>query len=141
MVSFIGKDEAMAARASTRSLLSLEICSSFQVERVLSFCLTNEAYFSIRGSRDLNSALTCPMTSRELLRIQRLFAPTTSVSSSPAIMASYSDSLLKALKPKWTAYLILSPVGEVNCKLIPTSDCLEAPSTQRVHHPVSLGKI
>ena len=108
--------------------------------RVLNFCLTREAYFAIRGSLDSNSALTCLTTSRESLRIKRLLAPTASASSSPAIMASYSDSLLEALKPKRTACSILSPVGEVNCIPIPAPDCLEAPSTQRVHQPYRPGK-
>ena len=129
MVSFIGKDATMAARASAHSLLSLGICSSFQAVRVLNFCLTKEAYFSIRGSRDSNSALTCPTTSCESLRIKRLLAPTAKARSSLAIMALYSDSLFEALKPRRTACSILSPVGEVNCKLIPVPDCLEAPST------------
>ena len=129
IVSFIGKEVATAAKASTLSLESLGICSSFQVVRALNFCLTREAYFSIRGSPDSNSALTCPTISCESLRIKRLSAPTTSVSSSPAIMASYSDLLLEALKPKRTAYSILSPVGEVKCRPMPTPDCLEAPST------------
>ena len=71
--------------------------------RVLNFCLTREAYFSIRGSLDSNSVLTCPTTSCESLRIKRRLVPTASASSSPAIMDSYSDSLLQALKPKWTA--------------------------------------
>ena len=81
--------------------------------RVLNFYLTREAYFVIRGSLDSNYVLTCPTTSSESLRIKRRLAPTASTSSSPAIMASYSDSLLKALKPKRTACSILSPVGEV----------------------------
>ena len=51
-------------------------------------------------------------------------------------MASYSYSLLVALKPNRTAYSILSPVGEVNCRPMPSSVCLEAPSTQCVHQPV-----
>ena len=104
--------------------------------RVLNFCLTREAYFSIQGSLNSNSALTCPTTNCESLQIKRLLAPTASASSSPAIMASYSDSLLKALKLKRIACSILSPVGEVNCRPIPAPDCLEAPSTQRVHHPL-----
>ena len=137
IVSFISKDAATAARASARSLLSLRICSSFQVARVLNFYLTREAYFSIRGSRDSNSALTYLTTSCESLRIQRLLAPTASVSSSPAIMALYSDSLLEALKPKRTACSILSLVREVNCSSMSTLNCLEAPSTQRVHQPFS----
>ena len=58
MVSLIGKDAATTARASARSLLSLRTCSSFQIVKALNFCLTKEAYFSIRGSQDSNSALT-----------------------------------------------------------------------------------
>ena len=129
IVSFIGKEVATSTKASTLSLLSLGTCSSFQVVRVLNFCLTREAYFSIRGSLDSNSALTCPTTSCELLRIKRLLAPTRSASSSPAIMASYSDSLLEVLKPKRTACSMLSPIGDVNCRLMLTPDSLEAPST------------
>ena len=131
----------MAVKASAHSLLSLGICSSFQVVRVLHFCLTKEAYFAIRGSRDSNSALTCPTTSCESLRIQRLLAPTVSASSSPAIMVSYSDSLLEALKPKRTTCSILSPVGEVNRSPMPAPDYLEAPSTQRIHQPFSFGQV
>ena len=82
---------------------------------MLNFYLTKEAYFSIRGSFDSNSTLTCPTTSCESLRIKRLLAPTARARSSLAIMASYSDSLLEALKPRRTACSILSPVGEVNC--------------------------
>ena len=100
---------------------------------MLNLHLTREAYFSIRGSLDSNSTLTCPTTSCESLRIERLLAPTASASSRPAIMASYSDSLLEALKPKQTACSICSPIGEVNCRPMSTPDCLEAPSTQRVH--------
>ena len=51
---------------------------------MLNFCLTREAYFAIRGSLDSNSALTCPTTSYESLRIERLSAPTVSASSRPA---------------------------------------------------------
>ena len=64
-----------------------------------------------------------------------------SASSSPAIMASYSDSLLVALKPNRTAFSILSPVGEVNYRPLPSPVCLEAPSTQSVHQPVLLGQV
>ena len=103
VVSFIGKEATIAAKASALSLESLGTCSSSQVERVFNFCLTREAYFSIRGSLDSNSVLTCPITSCESLRIERLSAPTMSASSRPAINASYSDSLLEALKPKRTA--------------------------------------
>ena len=63
MVSLIGKDAAIGAKASAFLLLSLRACSSFQIVKALNLCLTKEAYFSIRGSRDLNSALTCPTTS------------------------------------------------------------------------------
>ena len=109
--------------------------------RVLYFCLTRDTYFAIRGSLDSNFALTCPTTSCESLRLKRLLAPTASASSSPAIMASYSNSLLEALKPKRNACSILSPVGEVNCRPIPAPDCLEAPSTQRVHQPSLFGNV
>ena len=108
---------------------------------MLNFCLTKEAYFSIRGSLDSNSALTCPTTSCESLRIKRMSAPTARERSSPAITASYSDSLLEALKPRRTACSIRSPVGEVNCKPILDPDCLEAPSTQRIHQPFSFGQV
>ena len=141
IVSFIGKEATTAAKASTLSLESLGTCSSSQVERVFNFCLTREAYFAIQGSLDSNSALTCPTTICELLRIERRSAPTASASSRPAIKASYFDSLLEALKPKRTACSILSPFGEVNYKPMPASDCLEAPSTQRVHLPFSSGQV
>ena len=108
---------------------------------MLNFCLTREAYFAIRGSLDSNSALTYPTTSCESLRIKRLLAPTARARSSPAIMASYFDSLLEALKPRRTAYSILPPVEEVNCRPIPALDCLEAPSTQRIHQPFSFGQV
>ena len=141
IVSFIGKEAANAAKASTLSLESLGTCSSSQVERVFNFCLTREAYFSIWGSLDSNSALTCPIISCESLRIERLSAPTASASSRPVIKALYSDSLLEALKPKSIACSIRSPVGKVNCRPMPALDCLEAPSTQRVHLPFSSGQV
>ena len=114
IVSFIGQEAATTAKASALSLESLGTCSSFQAERVLNLHLTREAYFAIRGALDSNSTLTCPTTSCESLRINRLLAPTARASLTPAIMASYSDSLLEAAKPKRTACSILSPVGEVN---------------------------
>ena len=141
IVSFIGKEAATAAKASALSLESLGTCSSFQAERALNLCLTREAYFSIRGSLDSNSVLTYRTTSCESLRINRLLAPTMRASSTPTIMASYSDSLLEAPKPKRTAYSIFSLVGEVNCKPMSAPDCLEAPSMQRVHQPFSSGKV
>ena len=141
IVSFTGKEAATAAKVSTLSLRSLGTCSSLQAERVLSFCLTREAYFSIRGSLDSNSALTCPTTNCESLRIRRLSAPTARASSILAIKASYSDSLLEASKPKRTACSILSPTGEVNCRSMPAPDCREAPSTQRVHQPSLFGRV
>ena len=133
IVSFIGKEVATATKASTLSLESLGTCSSSHVERVFNFCLTREAYFSIRGSLDSNFALTCPTISYEYLRIERPPAPMASANSRLAIMASYSDSLLGALNPKRTACSILSPIGEVNCRAMLALDCLEAPSMLRVH--------
>ena len=140
-VSFIGNEAATAAKASALSLQSQGTCSSFQAERASNFCMTKEAYFVIRGSLDLNSALTCLTTSCESLWIERLSAPIVSASSSPAIVASYSDSLLVALKPNLTACSILSPVEVVNCRPMPALDCLEALSTQRVHHPFLSGQV
>ena len=115
--------------------------SNFQAEWTSNFCLTKEAYFVIRGSLDLNSALTCSTTSCESLWIERLLAPIASASSSLTIMTSYSDSLLVGLKPSLTSCSILSPVGEVNCRPMLTLDCLEAPSTQRVHYPFLSGQV
>ena len=88
IVSFISKEAATAAKASALSLESLGTCSSFQAARVLNFCLNREAYFSIQGSLDSNSALTCSTISCESLRIERLSASTASASSRPVIMAS-----------------------------------------------------
>ena len=134
-VSVIGNDAATVTKASAFSLQSRGTCSSFQAERASNFCLTKEANFVIRGSLDSNSALTCPTTSCESLWNERLSAPIASASSSPATVASYSDSLLVALKPNLTACSILSPVGEVNYRPMSAPDCLKAPSSQRVHHP------
>ena len=139
-VSVIGNEAATTTKASTLSLQSRGTCSSFQGERVFNFYLTKEAYFVIQGSLDSNSALTCPTTNCESLWIESLSAPIASASSSPAIVASYSDWLLVALKPNPTACSILSPVGEVNCRPMSAPDCLEAPSTQRVHTPFYPGK-
>ena len=140
-VYVIGKEAATTAKASALSLQSRGTCSSFQAEKVFNLFLTKETYLAIRGSRDSNSALTCPTTNCESLRTERLSAPMASASSSPAIMALYSDSLLEALKPNWTACSILSPVGEVNCKPMPAPICLEAPSTLSVHQPVLSGHV
>ena len=141
IVSLTRKEAATSAKASTLSLRSLGTCLSFQAEKLLSLCWTRETYFTIRGSLDSNFALTCPTTSCESLRIRRLLAPTTRASSTPAIKASYSDSLLEASKPKRTACSILSPTGEVNYRPMPAPDCLEAPSTQRVHQPSLFGGV
>ena len=108
---------------------------------MLNLCLIREAHFSIRGSLHSNSVLTCPTTSCESLRIKRRLAPMASASSNPTIMASYSYSLFEVLKPKRTACSILSPVWEVNCRPIPTPECLEAPWTQRVHQPLLYGQV
>ena len=134
-VSVIGNEVVREAKASTLSLQFRGTCSSFHAEKAFNFCLTKEAYFVIRGSLDSNSSLTCPTTSCESLWIERLSAPIASASSTPAIVASYSDSLLVELKPNFTAYSILSPIGEVNFRPMPAPNCLEAPSTQRVHQP------
>ena len=63
-----------------------------------------------------------------------------SASLSSTIIASYSDSLLVAPKPKRITCSTLSLVGEVNCKPMSAPICLEARSTQSVHRPVLFGK-
>ena len=136
MVSLIGIEAAMVAKESAFSLQSRGTCSIFQSKRVFNFCLTREAYFAIRGSLDSNSALTCPTTSCESLLTERLSTPMASASSSPTIIASYSDSLLVALKPNRIACSILSLVGEVNCRPMPAPVYLEAPSMLSVHQHV-----
>ena len=99
MVSMIGKEAATEANASAFSLESLGTCSSFQTGKLFKRCFTREKYFSIRGSRDSNSSLTCPTTNWKSLRIKSLLADRAAASSSPARMASYSDSLLETLNP------------------------------------------
>ena len=140
-VSLIGNEAVTTAKASVLSLQSRGTCLSFQPERVFNFCLTRDVYFAIQGSQDSNSALTCSTTSCKSLRTERLSAPMASASSSLAIMASYSDSLLVALKPNCTACSILSSVGEVNSRPMPAPICLEAPSTLSAHQPVSSGQV
>ena len=127
MVSVIGKEAAMEANASAFSLESLGTCSSFQTRKLFKRCFTRETYFTIRGSRDSNSSLTCPTTNWESLRIKSLSADRTVASSSPVRMASYSDSLLEALNLSRIACSILSSDGVLNCKPVPALDCLDAP--------------
>ena len=67
IVSAIGSEAATVAKASALSLQSRGTCSSFQTEKLPKRCFTQETYFSIRGSRDLNSSLTCPTTNWESL--------------------------------------------------------------------------
>ena len=62
MVSVIGREAAMKVNASAFSLESMGTCSSFQTENLFKRCFTREMYFTIRGSRDSNSLLTCPTT-------------------------------------------------------------------------------
>ena len=64
-----------------------------------------------------------------------------SAGSTPAIVASYSDWLLVVLKPNLTACLILSPVGEVNCRPMIAPDYLKAPFMQSVHQPFFSGQV
>ena len=115
-VSVIGSEAATVAKAatmakaSTFSLQSLVMCSSFQAEKPSKRCLTKDTYFYIRGSSDSYSSFTCPTTNFESLRIRSLSANTVIAHSIPASMASYSDSLLEVMKPKWIDFSILSPV-------------------------------
>ena len=54
-------------------------------------------------------------------------------SSIPNKRASYSDSLLEALKPNWITCSIISPVGDFNYRTILAPVCLDALSTLSVH--------
>ena len=58
---------------------------------------------------------------------------TIAASSISARMASYSDSLLEALKPKGINCSNLSSVEDLSCKPMPALVCRDAPSTIRVH--------
>ena len=129
----IGREAATEAKASAFSLEFLGMCSSFHAGKLLKRCFTRETYFSIRGSRDSNYSLTCRTTNWESLLTRSLLADKVAASSSPARMASYSDSLLEVLNPSLMAYSILSSDGDFNCKPMPTPVCLDAPSIFSVH--------
>ena len=136
----IGREVAIEARASAFSLEPLGICSSFQNGKLLKRCFTRETYFTIRGSRDSNSSLTCPTTNWESLWTRSLKADRVVASSSPARMASYSDSLLEALNPSRIPCSILSLDGDFNCKPMPPLVCLDAPSILSVHQSKLSGR-
>ena len=53
--------------------------------------------------------------------------------SSPAIIASYSASLLEAEKFKHMACYIISPIKASSCSPSPTPVCRKVPSTFSVH--------
>ena len=109
------------------------MCLSFHAEKIPKRFLTKVRYFTIWGSQDSYSAFTCPTTSWESLRIISLSADIAAANSIPARMASYSDSLLEALKPNRMACSILSPLGDFSCRPILASVYRDAPSTLRVH--------
>ena len=67
MVSVIGKEVATEANASAFSLEPLGTCSSLQSRKQFKCFFTRETYFSIRGSMDSNSSLTCSTTNWESL--------------------------------------------------------------------------
>ena len=128
------------AKASALWLRSLGMCFSFQTGKLLKRCFTRDTYFTIRGSRDSNSSLTCPTTNWESLQMRSLLADWVAASSSPARMASYSDSLLEAPNLSRIACSILSPNGDLNCKLMPASVCLDAPSMLSIHQSELSGR-
>ena len=125
MVSVIGREADTEAKASAFSLESLGTCSSFQIGKLLKRCFTRETYFTIRGSRDSNSSLTCPTNNWESLWIRSLLADRAATSSSPVRMASYSNLLLEALNPSRIAYSISFPDRDFNCKPMPAPVCLD----------------
>ena len=73
-VPVIGREAAMAAKASAFSLQSLVMCLSFQDEKLPKHCLTKDTYFAIWESRDSYSSFTWPTTNLESLRITSLSA-------------------------------------------------------------------
>ena len=134
IVSVIGRDAATLAKASGFSLESLGTCSSFHVEKPAKHYLARVTYFAIRRSLDSYSAFTCPTTSWESLRIMSLSADNAAANSILERMASYSYSLFEAQKLYRIACSILSPLGDFNCRPMPTPVCWDAPSTLRIHH-------
>ena len=55
--------------------------------------------------------------------------------SIPAMIVSYSTSLLEADKSKCMACSIIYPIGALSCSPSLALVCREAPSTFRVHQP------
>ena len=110
-----GREAATEVKASAISLQSLGMCSTFQTGKMLKCCFTRVTYFTIRGSWDSNSSLTCPTPNWESLRTRSLSIDRVAASSNPARMALYSDSLLEALNMSRIACSILSPDGDLNC--------------------------
>ena len=137
----IGREAPTEAKASTFSLDSLGICSTFQIGKLLKHCFTWETYFTIWGSRNLNSSLTCPTTNWESLWTRSLPADKATANSSLVRMASYYDSLLEALNPSRIAYSILSLDGDFNCKPMPAPVCLDAPLILSVHQSKLSGRV
>ena len=137
----IGREAATEAKASTFSLEFLGMCSSFHTGNLLRRCFTQDTYFAIRGSRDLNSSLTFPTTNWESLLTRSLLVDKAVSSSSPARMASYSDSLLEALNPSRMACSILSSDGDFNCKPTLAPVCLDAPLIFSVHQSKLSGQV
>ena len=133
IVSVMGSDAATSAKASALSLQSLGTCSNFHAEKLARNCLIKVTYFTIRGSQDSYSEFTCPTTNWESLRIISLSDDIAASNSISAMMASYSNSLLEALKPSFIACSILSPLGNFNCRPMSAPGCRDAPSTLRVH--------
>ena len=123
---------ATTAKASALSLQSLGMCSSFQSIKFFKRCFTQDTYFTIRGSRDSNSSLTCPTTNWESLRTRSLSANRVAASSRLTRITSYSDSLLEELNPSWIACSILSPDWDLNYKPMPAPVCLDAPCQCKV---------
>ena len=128
-----GREAATKARASALSLQSMGTCSSFQTGKLLKHCFTRSTYFTIQGSRDLNSSFTCPTTNWESLRTRSLPEDRVAASSSPAKMASHSNSLLEALNLTRISYSILSPDGDLNCKPMPSPIFMDTPSMLSIH--------
>ena len=90
----VGRDVAIAAKASAFSFEPLGICSSFQAEKLSSQSFTGHTYLAMRWSHVSYSPFTCLTTNGESLCMMIFYENTEITRSIPARIASYSASLL-----------------------------------------------
>ena len=134
MVSLMGREAAIPAKASARLLSARLIFSIVHSVNCCKVFLTLAKYRAMRASLASYSSWTCFTTSCESLWIRSLETDRTRARSNPDRMASYSASLLEAGNPSRMACSKCSPVGDCSRSPTPEPDEREAPSTRRVHH-------